>query len=116
MRWHDAAVVAATAAATALAVLAVSWTGLAVATEGQPPEVQWPVLRVEGCEITLQTDQAAYKAGDAPMVKLVAANPGQRKRRSARFRIMKPPPSLHHRKGDTKNQQGIGKSATIPLN
>jgi len=77
MRWHDAAVVAATAAATALVVLAVAWTGLAVATEGQPPEVQWPVLRVEGVEITLEADQAAYKAGDSPVVKLVAANPGQ---------------------------------------
>ncbi len=77
MRWHDAAVVAATAAATALVVLAAGWTGLAVATEGQPPEVKWPVLRDSGCEITLQTDQAAYKAGDAPVVKLVAANAGQ---------------------------------------
>ncbi|HUT32829.1 MAG TPA: hypothetical protein VNE39_05075 [Planctomycetota bacterium] len=77
MRWHDAAVVAATAAATALVVLAIGWTGLAVATEGQPPEVKWPVLREGGCEITLQADQAAYKAGDSPVVKLVAANPGQ---------------------------------------
>ncbi len=77
MRWQDAAVVAATAAVTALAVLAIGWTGLAVATEGQPREVQWPVLREGGCEIALQADQAAYKAGDAPVVKLVASNPGQ---------------------------------------
>jgi len=77
MRWHDAAVVAATAAATALVVLAVGWTGLAVATEGQPPEVKWPILRDSGCEITLEADKGAYQAGDAPVVKLVAANPGQ---------------------------------------
>ncbi len=77
MRWQDAAVVGATAAVTALAVLAIGWTGLAVATEGQPPEKPWPVLREGGCEITLRADQPAYKAGDSPVVKLAAVNGGQ---------------------------------------
>ncbi len=77
MRWQDVAVVAGTAAVTALAVLAIGWTGLAVATEGQPPEKPWPVLREGGCEITLQADKTAYKAGDSPVVKLAAANGGQ---------------------------------------
>jgi len=76
MRWQDAAVVGTTAAVTALAVLAVGWTGLAVATEGHALEVQWPVLREGGCEITLQADKGAYQGGDSPVVKLLAANPG----------------------------------------
>jgi len=75
MRWQDVSVVAGTAAATALAILTLSWAGRATAKDGRQQEIQWPVLRGNGAEITLSTDQASYKLGEQPIVRLVVVNP-----------------------------------------
>ena len=75
MKWRDVAVVGATALATALVALPILCVGYAVANEGPKPEIQWPVLRANGCEITLRTERSSYAQGEMPVVQLVAANP-----------------------------------------
>ena len=75
MRWRDVAVVGATALATALVALPILCVGYAVANEGPKPEIRWPVLRANGCEITLRTERSSYGQGEMPVVQLVAANP-----------------------------------------
>jgi hypothetical protein len=77
MRWRDVAVVGGTALATAVVALAVFWTSHAVAVgpnESEKPEIQWPVLKAGGCEITLRTHQTSYKPGESPLVELEAVN------------------------------------------
>lgn len=75
MKWRDVAVVGAVALVTAVAALPILCVGYAVAKEGPKAEIQWPVLRANGCEITLRTERASYAQGEMPVVQLAAANP-----------------------------------------
>jgi hypothetical protein len=75
MKWRDVVVVGGTALATALVALPILCVGYAIANEGPRPEIQWPVLRASGCEITLRTERTNYREGETPIMELVAANP-----------------------------------------
>ena len=68
-------IVVGTALATAAAVLAVCWTGPAVAKGERRPEIQWPVLRHAGCELTLKAQKPVYKKGEKPVAEVVVYNP-----------------------------------------
>ena len=75
MKWRDAGGVLGTALVTASVAVALLWMGQAVAKEGEQPEIQWPVLRHAGCQITLRADKTAYSPGEEPVVRLTAYNP-----------------------------------------
>ena len=42
--------------------------------KGAAPEIRWPTLKHEGCEITLRTDKRAYEANESPTVQLEVVN------------------------------------------
>lgn len=67
--------IAVTALVTALAAAALFWTGPVVANDGKKQEIPWPTLKADGVEITLRAQKTAYKAGEQPVVELVAYNP-----------------------------------------
>lgn len=67
--------IAVTALVTALAATALFWTGPVVAKDGKKQEIPWPTLKADGVEITLRAQKTAYKAGEKPVIELVAFNP-----------------------------------------
>ena len=68
-------IITATALATAAAMLAVFSTAPVVAKGEAKPEIKWPTMKIDGCEVTLRAQKPSYKQGEKPVVELVAHNP-----------------------------------------
>ncbi len=126
MRWRDVAVVGGTALATALVALPILCVGYAIANDGAKAEIQWPVLRTNGAEITLRAEKSAYSAGETPVIQLVAANPsGTPVTLEAQVRMMAQPlPSMMMRAMPVARQRweqrtviqlGANEQKVIPL-
>jgi hypothetical protein len=92
---NDLLAIGGPALATLLVTLVVAWPYQVSALgpgESKKPLVT-PVLKAQGCELTLKATSATWKAGDTPTVELKAANPGNAKANiTASLSMMVTPP------------------------